>query len=205
MTVFSRTATYQGRPQRIDEAVRYQSDHAVPTILAIPKCVGMSVVASRQTGMFIVATAWETRDAMHASVVKIRPIRDHTAKILDGAAEIEEWEFAAMNRREGAAPSNCVRVTWLRVKASDADAFAHDFAEQTLPALQAVRGFSSASLLVNREWGRAAVSVAYENAEAMERRINRVDGKHGVGENIIEVKDFDYVLPHLRVPDLASY
>jgi heme-degrading monooxygenase HmoA len=177
----------------------------VPTILAIPKCVGMSVVASRETGMFIVATAWETRDAMHASVVRIRPIRDQTAKILEGAAEVEEWEFAAMNRREGSAPSSCVRVTWLRVQSADADAFAQDFNDQTLPALRAVRGFSSASLLLNREWGRAAVSIAYDNPEAMERRITRADGKHGFGDNVIGVKDFDYVLPHLRVPDLASY
>lgn len=205
MTVFSRTATYQGRPQGIDDAVRYQRDQAVPTILAIPKCVGMSVLASRESGMFIVATAWETRDAMHASVVKIRPLRDATAKILDGIAEVEEWEFAAMSRREGAAPSTCARVTWLRVPSAEADAFSQDFTEQTLPALRSIRGFSSASLLVNREWGRAAVSVAYDNPESMERRITRADGKHGVGQNVIGVKDFDYVLPHLRVPDLASY
>lgn len=205
MTVFSRTATYQGRPQSIDDAVRFQRDEAVPSILAMPKCVGMSVLASRESGMFIVATAWETRDAMHASVVKIRPLRDATAKILEGAAEVEEWEFAAMNRREGAAPSTCARVTWLRLPAAEADAFAQDFTTQTLPALRAVRGFSSASLLLNREWGRAAVSIAYDDPEAMERRISRADGKHGVGDNVIGVKDFDLVLPHLRVPDLASY
>ena len=33
----------------------------------------------------------------------------------------------------------------------------------------------AASLLVNREWGRAAVSVAYDSPEAAERRITRSD------------------------------
>ena len=205
MTVYSRTATFQGRPQSIDDGVKFQRDDAVPAILAMPKCVGMSVLASRQSGMFIVATAWETRDAMHASVVKIRPIRQQTAKILDGVAEVEEWEFAAMNRRDGAGQSTCARVIWLRVPSAEADEFAHDFTSQTLPALRSIRGFSSASLLLNREWGRAAVSLAYENSEAMERRITRADGSHDVGTNVIGVQDFDYVLPHLRVPDLASY
>jgi hypothetical protein len=76
---------------------------------------------------------------------------------------------------------------------------------QVLPAFDALRGFCSASLLVNREWGRAAVSVAYDGPSAMERRINRADGLHEVGPNIIDSRNFDLVMPHLRVPDLASY
>jgi hypothetical protein len=75
----------------------------------------------------------------------------------------------------------------------------------TLPALNGIRGFCSASLLVNREWGRAAVSVAYDGPEAMERRPSRSDGRRQLGEDIIDVRDFDLVMPHLRVPDLASY
>ena len=64
-------------------------------------------------------TAWETRDAMHASVSKIRPIRERIAKTLGGIAEVEEWEVAAMNRLHSSAQAACARVTWLRVERAD--------------------------------------------------------------------------------------
>ena len=205
MTVHSRTATFQGRPDTIDAGVAYLQNDAVSAILAMPACIGMSVLADRQSGLCIVTTAWETRDAMHASVSKIRPIRERIAKTLGGIAEVEEWEVAAMNRLHSSAHATGARVTWLRVDRADADQVVKDFHDQTLPALRGIRGFCSTRLLVNRERGRVAVSVAYDGPEAMQRRMTRSDGKHDVGTDVIVVKDFDLVMPHLRVPDLASY
>ena len=205
MTVHSRTATFQGRSDTIDAGVTYLRNDAVPAILAMPACIGMSVLAARESGLCIVTTAWETRDAMHASVSKIRPIRERIAKTLGGIAEVEEWEVAAMNRLHSSALAACARVTWMRVDRADADEVIKDFHAETLPALRAVRGFCSTSLLVNRERGRVAVSVAYDGPEAMQRRMSRSDGRHQVRDNIIDVRDFDLVMPHLRVPDLASF
>ena len=75
----------------------------------------MSVLADRTSGMCIITTAWQTRDDMHASVSKIRPIRDRTGKILGAAPELEEWEVAAMHRQHGSGTASCARVTWLKV------------------------------------------------------------------------------------------
>lgn len=205
MTVYARTATFQGRPDTVNRGVAYLRDDAVPAILAMPRCVGMSVLADRPTGLCIVTTAWETQEAMHSSVSKIRPIRERIAKTLEGPAEVEEWQVAAMDRRHGSATAGYVRVTWLRSPSAEADALIDDFTGVTLPALRGVRGFCSASLLVNREWGRAAITIAYDSPEAADRRLSRSDGKHQLGTNIIQVKNFDLVMPHLRVPDLASY
>jgi hypothetical protein len=138
---------------------------------------------------------------MHGSVVAIRPIRERTAKILVAVAELEEWEVPAVSRKRGPAPATCARVTFMRVASGTADELIDDFTTVTVPALQNVRGFCGASLLVNREWGRAAVSVAYDSPEAAERRISRSDGRHQVGTDIIFVRDFDVLMPHLRVPE----
>lgn len=205
MTVFARTATFQGRPEAIGAGVAFQRDEAVPATLAIPRCIGMSVLADRTSGMCIITTAWQTRNDMHASVVKIRPMRERTGKILGAAPELEEWEVAAMHRQHGSATACCARVTWLKVDSSAADQMIDDFVSVTLPALNQIRGFCSASLLVNREWGRAAVSVAYDNPDSVNSRLARSDGQSQLGSNIIVVRDFDMVMPHLRVPDLASY
>ena len=205
MTVYARTVTYRGRPDTVDRGVAFLRDEAVPAILAMPRCIGMSAIAQRSTGVCIVTTAWESQAAMHSSVVKIRPIRDRIAKALEGTAEIEEWQVAAMDRRYDSKTAACVRVTWLRVPREATDAFVDDFMAVSLPALRSVRGYCSASLLVNPEWGRAAITVAYDSADAAERRIPRSDGKHQLGADIIDAKLFDLVMPHLRVPDLASY
>lgn len=205
MTVYARTATFQGRRETVDRGVAFLRDDAVPAILSMQRCVGMSVLADQQTGLCIVTTAWETREAMHASVSRIRPIRERIARTLEGTAEVEEWEVAVMDRRHGSAAAARVKVTWLRVPRDQADAMVADFTWFTLPALRAVRGFCSASLLVNRDWGRAAVTVAWDSAEAAERRMVRPDGKLQLGDSIIMTRDFDLVMPHLRVPDLASY
>ncbi len=205
MTVFARTVTYQGRSDTVDRGIAFLRNEAVPAILAMPRCIGMSAIAQRSSGLCIVTTAWESREAMNSSVVKIRPIRDKIAKTLEGSVEIEEWRVAAMDRRYDAKTAAFVRVTWLRVQRDAVEDFVQDFVKATVPALRSIRGYSSASLLVNPEWGRAAVTVAYENAEAADRRLARADGKHQLGDDVIDVKQFDLVMPHLRVPDLASY
>jgi hypothetical protein len=201
VTVFARTATFQGRPDTIDAGVSYLSDDAVPAILAMPRCIGLSVLADRRTGLCIITTAWPTREAMHGSVVAIRPIRERTAKILVAVAELEEWEVPAVYRKEGAPKATCARVTYMRAPSGTADELIDDFTTVTVPALRAIRGFCGASLLVNKEWGRAAVSVAYDSPEAAERRLSRSDGRHQLGTDIIFVRDFDVLMPHLRVPE----
>lgn len=205
MTVYARTVTYQGRSDTVDRGISFLRNEAVPAILAMPRCIGMSAIAQRSTGLTIVTTAWESREAMNSSVVKIRPIRDKIAKTLEGSVEIEEWRVAAMDRRYDAKTAGCVRVTWLRVQRDAVEDFIHDFTTVSVPALRSLRGYCSASLLINPEWGRAAVTVAYESAEAAERRLARADGRHQLGTDISNTKDFDLVMPHLRVPDLASY
>ena len=205
VTVYARTVKYQGRSDTVDRGITFLRDEAIPAILAMPRCIGMSAISQRSTGLCIVTTAWETREAMNSSVVRIRPIRDKIAKTLESSVEIEEWRVAAMDRRYDAKTAGCVRVTWLRVPRADVEAFVHDFSTVSLPALRAIRGYCSASLLVNPEWGRAAVTVAYESPEASERRLARADGRHQLGTDLIDVKQFDLVMPHLRVPDLASY
>lgn len=190
----------------VDNAIAYLRDTAVPAILNMPTCVGMSVLASRANGLAIISTAWETKPDMHASVVKIRPIREKTAEAIGGGtAELEEWEIAAMHRRPHAGHPACARVIWLRLDSAHREQFINDFQTATVPALDATRGFCSTSLMVNPEWGRAAVSIAYENPDAMSRRIAGPEGRHLLENNVIQVREFDEVMPHLRVPDLASY
>ena len=204
MTIHARTAIHHGRPENVKACVRFLRDDAVPTILSMPQCVGLSVLADHRSGLCIVSTAWETREAMHASVVRIRPLRDQTSKILHSSVDLEEWQVVAMHRKQVARAPVGAQVTWLRVDPAAVDAVTDDYVRYTQPALAAIRGFCSASMLVNREWGHAAITISYDDP-GVTSRFRRTDGKTALGTDIMRVQDFDHVLPHLRVPDLASY
>jgi hypothetical protein len=204
VTIHARTATHLGRPENMNACLRFLRDDVVPTILSMPRCVGLSVLADHRSGHCIITTAWETSEAMHASVARIRPLRDQTSKIMHSSVDLEEWQIAAMHRKHPAGTPVGAQVTWLRVDPGDTDAMIDDYVRHTQPALDAIRGFCSASLLVNREWGRAAITVSYDNPDAI-TRFRRADGRTTFGTDIIKVRDFDHVMPHLRVPDLASY
>jgi len=204
MTIHARTAIHHGRPESVKACVRFLSDDAVPSILSMPRCVGLSVLADHRSGLCIVSTAWETKEAMHASVARIRPLRDQTSKILHSSVDLEEWEIVAMHRKHATSTPIGAQVTWLRVAAGEIDAVIDDYVRHTQPALTAIRGFCSASMLVNREWGHAAITVSYDDP-GVPTRFRRSDGRTALGTDIMRVQDFDHVMPHLRVPDLASY
>ena len=74
--------------------------------------------------------------------------------------------------------------------------------------MQQLEGLCSASLLVDRASGRGVSSVAFESADAMERNREEIERLKGsVSEEaaalIFEERDFELVIAHLRVPEMA--
>jgi len=122
VTIHARTATHLGRPENMNACLRFLRDDVVPTILSMPRCVGLSVLADHRSGLCIITTAWETSEAMHASVARIRPLRDQTSKIMHSSVDLEEWQIAAMHRKHPAGTPVGAQVTWLRVDPGDTDA-----------------------------------------------------------------------------------
>lgn len=77
-----------------------------------------------------------------------------------------------------------------------------------LPATEELPGFRSASLFVDRESGRAVTSVTYTDRDALDasREMAMSLRRSAVQENdveVLEVAEFDLVLAHLRVPEMA--
>ena len=197
--MYARSVTFHGRPGNVDAGIAFVKNEAGPMLDKIEGCRGLSLLVDRQTGQCIATSSWVNAAAMRDSDAQLRTIRDRGRDILGGSMQVDEWEIAVMHRTQH---GECCRVSWLQ---GDLDAMTATFRVGILPQLERTLGFCSASLLVNREWGRAAVSVAYDSPDAMERRPARSDGKRQLGDDIIDVREFDLVMPHLRVPDLASY
>ena len=80
------------------------------------------------------------------------------------------------------------------------------FRTDTLPQVEQLPGFCSASLLVDRTTGRSALAVVYDSAEALAESREaatglRSEAVQGTPTELLDVAEFDVVLAHLRVPE----
>jgi hypothetical protein len=78
----------------------------------------------------------------------------------------------------------------------------------TLPALENLEGFCSASLMVDRASGRAVSSVVYDSIDAMQRTREqagtlRAKTTREAGAEVLDVGEFELAIAHLNVPEMA--
>ena len=204
----ARTTTLDWRPGDIDAGLAYIRDEVFGAVTSMPGCVGMSLVADRDTGRCIATSAWESEAAMRATESAVAPMRDRAAELFGATPKVEEWELAVMHRAHTTGAGACVRSTWIQGALADVDRSIDVFKLTTLPALEEFEGFCSASMLVNRSTGRVLATVAYDSRAALEAATERADALRErttteMGAAIQAVEEFDLVLAHLHVPEMA--
>jgi hypothetical protein len=206
--VYARTITIDARPDIVEEGIAYIRDTVAPQVMGLPGCIGMSLAVDRGSGLCIATTSWDREDAMLDSMETLRPMREQSATSFGATLEIAHWEVAVMHRDHRTGPGACVRSTWMQGDPADTDEAIEVFKATTLRALEGFDGFCSASLLVNRDTGRALASIAYDSREALElmrERANELRSRttSATGGDVLEVREFDLVLAHLHVPEMV--
>jgi heme-degrading monooxygenase HmoA len=208
--VYARSTTIQAQPSSIDAGVAHLRDAVMPRLQEVDGCVGLSLLADPQTGRCILTTAWETEEAMRASAEQIRPIRDRAADEFGGIGSpmVEEWEIAVLHREHRSGDGACARATWVQMPADQLDQGIDFYKASVLPDLEALEGFCSASLLVDRASGRSVSCASFESLEAMERSRDRVTALKNekireVGAGELDDCEFELRIAHLRAPELV--
>ena len=192
----------------IDRGIVFVEDEVLPDVLSTPGCVGLSLLVDHSLSRLIATSSWIDEESMLATTQSIRPLRDRLVAEVGGSAPtVEEWEIALMHRDHRSTPGARSRVSWLQ-----GDSVAIDQAVETfrtiLPALDALPGFGSASLLVNRPAGTDVSTATYDGAQALaETRAKANDLRTFVaaetGADVLEVAEFELAVAHLRVPEMA--
>jgi quinol monooxygenase YgiN len=208
LAVYARSTTIQGQPSSIDDGIAHVRDEVMPAVLATEGCVGLSLMVDRESRRCIATTAWQSKEAMHASEQRIRPIRDRAAEIFGGTAQVDEWEIAVLHRDHRSGEGACVRATWIQVDPTQLDRAIDVYKVVTLPALEGLEGFCSASLMVDRAAGRAVSSVVYDSIDAMQRNREeagrvRAASTQEMGAEVLDVAEFELAIAHLNVPEMA--
>ena len=206
--MYARSTTIHGNPQSVDEGTAYIRDEVMPAVRAMDGCVGLSMLADRETGMCIVTTSWRDREAMTASAEGVRSMRDRAVQVFGGQYEVQEWEVSAMHRRHEAHHGACTRVTWLRGEPDAMERSIDTFRMSLMPRLDDLAGFCSVSLMTHAAEGMAVSAVTYDSHEDMietrdDARALRDEFAPAMGLAVTDVREFDLVLAHLRVPETA--
>jgi len=204
--MYARSTTLAGTPMTVDDGIRYVIDEVMPAVTAMPGCVGLSMLADRESGRSIVTSAWRDAESMAASAEGVRAMREHAGGIFGGPPEVHEWEVAVMHRRSGAPSGACSRVTWSRCDPADVDRVLDAYRMIMVPRMEGYGGFVSVSLFLDRERGLAASAVTFENRECMaasrtHARASRDDFARLMRMEITDHDEFDLVLANLGIPE----
>lgn len=206
--MYARSTTFLAQPGSIDEGVAYVDDEVRPALMDMDGCIGLSMICDRDSGRCIVTSAWSSEDAMNATEQTVQPLRDKGVEIFGGQPTIDRWEIAVLHRDAPSAEGACVRCTWLSMDASGLDDAIQTYRMATLPALEEMDGFRSASLMVDRGSGRAVGTVTFGSRDEMLATRTAADElrtrtAQGIGASVDDVCEFDLALAHLHVPEMV--
>lgn len=206
--MFARSTSINGDPAALDAGIAYVRDDVLPTITSMDGCVGLSMLVQRESGQCIVTSSWASAEERAAADLHLRPLRERGGEILRGAPVVDEWEVAVMHREADAGDGACCRCTWLRLDHGGVDRGIDLYRLVLLPEIGAMTGFVSASLLVDRDAGRACSTTTFRSRADMEASREqawaiRDRGVREAGVDVLDVEEFDLVVAHLRVPELV--
>jgi quinol monooxygenase YgiN len=192
----------------VDDGIARVRDQVWPELRQSPGCIGLSMLADRDSGRCIITTAWTGEQATHTGSDRVSALPDQTGDVLGGVPEIACWEIARVHRFRPSGDGACAQVTWGATRPEQLDRDLDVFTYSMVPELEDVPGFCSVSQLVDRATGRSATAISYLSRTAMTRAHRQTEAMrqefaHMTGIGVLEVADFDLVVAHLRVPEMA--
>ena len=204
--MYARSNTLSGNPAAVDQAIAYIRDEVMPLVQGMDGCIGLSMLADRDSGRCIVTTAWESEEAMHASEAGVRDSRARAGEVVGDKPQVAEWEIAILHRTRETGSGARTRVIWSDTDPGRTDDMVDRFRTTMLSRVEELPGFCNMSMLVNRDTNRCALAVTYTDRAAMASADERAAALRGeadqqVGMHITEVAEFDLALAHLRVPE----
>ena len=207
--MYARSTTVLAKKREsIDAGITHIRDAALPALQRMDGFVGLSLLVDRDCGRCIATSAWESKAAMRAPAGPVGVIRDRAVEILGGTMIVGEWEIVFMHRDHPSRHGACARGTWLRMAPAAIDHAVDVYKMVSIPALEALDGFCSASLLVDRASGSVMSTETYDSREALHRNREQADaiqstGNQETGAQVREMCEFELAIAHLRVPEIA--
>jgi hypothetical protein len=206
--MYARSSTFRGRPDSLGDGIEFVRGEVLPTMLVMDGCVGLSMLANRETGLCITTSAWQSLETRKDSEEQVKRLRGQIGDRLGVAPEVDQWEIALLHRDHWSQEGARVRATWVQTDPAEIDRLVDFTKATTLPTLDEVPGFCSCSVMIDRDTGKGVVAVSFDTAAAEENSRETARGLrerfvHEAREQILDVEQFDLVLAHLHAPELV--
>jgi heme-degrading monooxygenase HmoA/predicted ester cyclase len=156
-----------GDPARLDEATRYLEGSVRPHVEAQPGNRGIAVLTNADLGVCVIASYWDTADAMAASEQAVEVPRKELTELVSGTVTVEHYEAAVFVRRSWPPAGAGVRMTRIDGDPAQMNAAIAEFRKTGVPALMQMPGLCSTQFLVDRETGHSIAVTAWQDHEAM--------------------------------------
>ena len=156
-----------GDPAQLGEATRYLEGTVRPHVESQHGNRGLAVLANAGLGTCIIASYWDSADAMTASEHAVEVSRKEVTELIRGTVTVEHYEVPVFVRRSRPAPGAGVRLTRVEGSPGSIDAALEEFRNTAVPALMDMPGLCSAQLMTDRATGRSIVVTAWEDMDAL--------------------------------------
>ena len=156
-----------GDPARLDEAARYLEGTVRPNVEDQSGNRGIAFITNADLGVCLVATYWDSADAMTASEQAVQVPRKEMTEMVGGSVTVEHYEVPVFVRRSHPQAGAGVRLTRMECNPASLDSFIEEFRNTAAPALLDMPGLCSAQLMADRTTGRCAVVTAWEDMAAL--------------------------------------
>jgi heme-degrading monooxygenase HmoA len=204
--MYARSTTVHADPAAVEAGIIHVRDEVQPALEQMSGCVGVSMLADRDSGRCIITSAWADETSMHATEQSVRELRRRTADVMHGRWEAQTWEIAVLHRAHAGHDGACTRVVWGDTEPAKRQEALETFRVAGLPRMAELPGFCSVSMLVHRGTGRSVVATTYDSRDDMRRAAERAramweEFNRQMGIRVTDTTEFDLVIHHLRVPE----
>jgi predicted ester cyclase/heme-degrading monooxygenase HmoA len=198
-----------GDPARLGEATRYLEGTVRPDVEAQHGNRGLACLTNADLGVCIVASYWDTLDAMTASEQAVQVSRKEVTELLGGTVTVEHYEVPVFVRRSRPQGGAGVRLSRVDCAPASIDAVIEEFRNTAVPALTAMAGLCSAHMMTDRATGRCIVITAWDDMDALaaSRRATarlRADVAAVTHFQVRSVEEYQLVFSSVRDGDTRS-
>ena len=156
-----------GDPGQLGEAIRYFQTTVRPHVEGQVGSRGLAVFTNADLGTCVVASYWNSADAMTASEQAVQPPRKEFTELIKGTVTVEHYEVPLFVRRSSSAPGAGIGLTRMDGSPASLDAAIEEFRNTAVPALMDMPRIRSVQLMADRASGRCIAVTAWEDKDAL--------------------------------------
>jgi heme-degrading monooxygenase HmoA/predicted ester cyclase len=156
-----------GDPAQLNETTRYVAGTVQPHVEGQPGSRGVACLANADLGTCVIASYWDSLDAMTASEQVVQVSRKEIVERLRASVAVEHYDVPVFVRRTRPPEGAWARLARIDCAAADMDSFTEEFRTAGIPALMEMNGLCSAHLMTDQSSRRCIVVTAWQDRDAL--------------------------------------